>query len=162
MDQAKITKYTAEGYKTLTDELTYLKQVKIEEVKKSLAEARSFGDLSENSEYDEAKNEQAKVEAKIEELEEILAHAKVISDHEIQTDTVNVGITVVLYDMEYDEDVEYTIVSSREVNLAQGKISDQSPIGRALVGAKVGDTVSVEVPDGIMKYKVKSLKRQEN
>ena len=97
-----------------------------------------------------------------EELEEILAHAKVISDHEIQTDTVNVGITVVLYDMEYDEDVEYTIVSSREVNLAQGKISDQSPIGRALVGAKVGDTVSVEVPDGIMKYKVKSLKRQEN
>ena len=162
MAEEKKTLYTEEGFKVLSDELDYLKNTKIQEVKEALKEARAFGDLSENSEYDEAKNEQAKVEAKIEELEEILAHAKVISDHEIQTDTVNVGITVVLYDMEYDEDVEYTIVSSREVNLAQGKISDQSPIGRALVGAKVGDTVSVEVPDGIMKYKVKSLKRQEN
>ena len=139
-----------------------MKTTREKEVAEQIKEARSFGDLSENSEYDEAKNEQAKIEAKIEELEEILAHAKVISDHEIQTDTVNVGITVVLYDMEYDEDVEYTLVSSREVNLAQGKISDQSPIGKALVGAKVGDVVSVEVPDGIMKYKVKSLKRQEN
>ena len=159
---AKQITVSTEGLKKLEEELEYLKTEKRKEVAENIKKARAFGDLSENSEYDEAKNEQAKVEAKIEELEEILAHAKVISDHEIQTDTVNVGITVVLYDMEYDEDVEYTIVSSREVNLAQGKISDQSPIGRALVGAKVGDTVSVEVPDGIMKYKVKSLKRQEN
>ena len=157
-----ITVLTRKGEQQLKDELNELRSVRRREVAEKIKVALSFGDLSENSEYDEAKNEQAKVEAKIEELEEILAHAKVISDHEIQTDTVNVGITVVLYDMEYDEDVEYTIVSSREVNLAQGKISDQSPIGRALVGAKVGDTVSVEVPDGIMKYKVKSLKRQEN
>ena len=153
---------TESGYKKMKEELDYLINVKRKEAAENVGIARGFGDLSENSEYDEAKNEQAKVEAKIEELEEILAHAKVISDHEIQTDTVNVGITVVLYDMDYDEDVEYTIVSSREVNLAQGKISDQSPIGRALVGAKVGVTISVEVPDGIMKYKVKSLKRQEN
>lgn len=155
-------KMSQERLDALKKELLYLETDKAKEVAEQIKEARSFGDLSENSEYDEAKNEQAKIEAKIEELEEILAHAKVISDHEIQTDTVNVGITVVLYDMEYDEDVEYTLVSSREVNLAQGKISDQSPIGKALVGAKVGDVVSVEVPDGIMKYKVKSLKRQEN
>lgn len=153
---------TESGYKKMKDELDYLVNVKRKEAAENVRIARGFGDLSENSEYDEAKNEQAKIEAKIEELEEILAHAKVISDNEIQTDTVNVGITVVLYDIEYDEDVEYTLVSSREVNLAQGKISDQSPIGKALVGAKVGDTVSVEVPDGTMKYKVKSLKRQEN
>ena len=153
---------TESGYKKMKDELDYLVNVKRKEAAENVGIVRGFGDLSENSEYDEAKNEQAKIEAKIEELEEILAHAKVISDNEIQTDTVNVGITVVLYDIEYDEDVEYTLVSSREVNLAQGKISDQSPIGKALVGAKVGDTVSVEVPDGTMKYKVKSLKRQEN
>ena len=159
---AKEFKISTLRLKELEQELQYLKTTREKEVAEQIKEARSFGDLSENSEYDEAKNEQAKIEAKIEELEEILAHAKVISDHEIQTDTVNVGITVVLYDMEYDEDVEYTLVSSREVNLAQGKISDQSPIGKALVGAKVGDVVSVEVPDGIMKYKVKSLKRQEN
>lgn len=159
---AKEFKISTLRLKELEQELFYLKTTREKEVAEQIKEARSFGDLSENSEYDEAKNEQAKIEAKIEELEEILAHAKVISDHEIQTDTVNVGITVVLYDMEYDEDVEYTLVSSREVNLAQGKISDQSPIGKALVGAKVGDVVSVEVPDGIMKYKVKSLKRQEN
>lgn len=155
-------KMSQERLDALKKELLYLETDKAKEVAEQIKEARSFGDLSENSEYDEAKNEQAKIEAKIEELEEILAHAKVISDHEIQTDTVNVGITVVLYDMEYDEDVEYTLVSSREVNLAQGKISDQSPIGKALVGTKVGDVVSVEVPDGTMKYKVKSLKRQEN
>ena len=159
---AKEFKLTRERLKELEAELNYLKTTKEKEVAEQIKEARSFGDLSENSEYDEAKNEQAKIEAKIEELEEILAHAKVISDNEIQTDTVNVGITVVVYDIEYDEDVEYTLVSSREVNLAQGKISDQSPIGKALVGAKVGDTVSVEVPDGTMKYKLKSLKRQEN
>ena len=155
-------KMSQERLDALKAELQYLETDKAKEVSEQIKEARSFGDLSENSEYDEAQNEPAQIEAKIEELEEILAHAKVISDHEIQTDTVNVGITVVLYDMEYDEDVEYTLVSSREVNLAQGKISDQSPIGKALVGTKVGDVVSVEVPDGTMKYKVKSLKRQEN
>ena len=147
---------TESGYKKMKDELDYLVNVKRKEAAENVGIARGFGDLSENSEYDEAKNEQAKIEAKIEELEEILAHTKVISDNEIQTDTVNVGITVVLYDIEYDEDVEYTLVSSREVNLAQGKISDQSPIGKALVGAKVGDTVSVEVPDGTMKVLHKS------
>ena len=152
---------TETGYKKMQEELDYLKNVKRKEAAEAVGVARSFGDLSENSEYDEAKNEQGKVELKIQELEEMLAHAKIISDHEIQTDAVSLGVSVKLHDIEYDEDVVYTLVSSREVNLRENKISDQSPIGKALIGTKVGDTISVEVPDGTIKYKVLEIEKHE-
>ena len=121
--------------------------------------ARSFGDLSENSEYDEAKNEQAKVEAQIAELEETIKHVTVISDSEIQTDSVRPGVTVGVLDMEYDEEDEFTIVNSHEVDPAARKISDQSPIGKALIGTKVGDIVTVEVPDGTAQFKILKITR---
>ena len=142
--------------------MVYLNNVKRKEAAEYVGIARSFGDLSENSEYDEAKNEQAKIEAQISELEETISHAKVISDHEIQTDMVNVGISVTVYDMDYDEEVEYQIVSSREVDPLENKISDQSPIGKALIGTKVGDIISVEVPDGVAKFKVMKIEKKDS
>ena len=158
---AKQIVVTESSFRKLKDELDYLKNVKRKEAAENVGIARSYGDLSENSEYDEAKNEQAKVEAQIAELEETIAHAKVISDHEIQTDTVNVGVTVTIYDMDFDEELAYTIVSSREVDPLNNMISDQSPIGKALIGTKVGDTVSVEVPDGVAKFKVMNIEKKE-
>lgn len=152
---------TESGYEKMRDELDYLKNVKRKEAAENVGIARGFGDLSENSEYDEAKNEQAKIESKIIELEETLAHVKVISDHEIQTDTVSIGVAVSLHDIEYDDDIEYKLVSSREVNLLENKISDQSPIGKALIGTKIGDTVSVEVPDGVMRFKITGITKQD-
>ena len=156
---AKQIVVTESSYQKLKEELDYLKNVKRKEAAENVGIARSFGDLSENSEYDEAKNEQAKIEAQISELEETISHAKVISDHEIQTDMVNVGISVTVYDMDYDEEVEYQIVSSREVDPLENKISDQSPIGKALIGTKVGDIISVEVPDGVAKFKVMKIEK---
>ena len=153
---------TQECYDQLVDELEELKTVKRNEISEKIRVARGFGDLSENSEYDEAKNEQAKIEAQISELEETISHAKVISDHEIQTDMVNVGISVTVYDMDYDEEVEYQIVSSREVDPLENKISDQSPIGKALIGTKVGDIISVEVPDGVAKFKVMKIEKKDS
>lgn len=145
---------TESGLKKIKEELDYLKNVKRREAAENVGIARDFGDLSENSEYDEAKNEQAKIESQISELEDMLEHVKVIGDHEIQTDTVNIGVSVVLYDMEYDEEIEYHLVSSREVNPLENMISDQSPLGKAIIGAKVGDTVTAEVPDGTIKVKI--------
>ena len=162
MDQAKITKDTAEGYKTLTDELTYLKQVKIEEVKKSLAEARSFGDLSENSEYDEAKNEQAKVVTRIAELESLIEHAVVVDESEMKADIVNLGSTVKVLDLEFEEEIEYSLVGTNEANPMLGKISDRSPIGSAMIGAKEGDLITVNTPDGELKFKILSVSRTKN
>ena len=150
---------SAEGLKKLQERLEYLKTTGRKEAAEEIKKARAFGDLSENSEYDEAKNEQAKIEVQISELEETIAHAKVISDHEIQTDIVNVGVTVTIYDMEYDEETAYTLVSSREVDPLSNLISDQSPIGRALIGTKVGDIVSVEIPDGVAKFRVINIAR---
>lgn len=157
---AKQIVVTASSFQKLKEELDYLKNVKRKEAAENVGIARSYGDLSENSEYDEAKNEQAKVEAQIAELEETIAHAKVISDHEIQTDTVNVGVTVTIYDMDFDEELAYTIVSSREVDPLNNMISDQSPIGKALIGTKVGDIVTVEVPDGVAKFKVMNIEKK--
>ncbi len=157
---AKQITVTASSFQKLKEELDYLKNVKRKEAAENVGIARSYGDLSENSEYDEAKNEQAKIEAQIADLEETIAHAIVISDHEIQTDTVNVGVTVTIYDMDFDEELAYTIVSSREVDPLNNKISDQSPIGRALIGTKIGDIVSVEVPDGIAKFKVMNIEKK--
>ena len=150
---------TESSFLKLKAELEYLKNVKRKEAAENVGIARSFGDLSENSEYDEAKNEQAKIEVQISELEETIAHAKVISDHEIQTDIVNVGVTVTIYDMDYDEETAYTLVSSREVDPLSNLISDQSPIGRALIGTKVGDIVTVEIPDGVAKFRVVNIAR---
>ena len=131
---AKQIVMTESGLEKLKEELDFLKSVKRKEAAENVGIARSFGDLSENSEYDEAKNEQAKVEAQIAELEETIKHVTVISDSEIQTDSVRPGVTVGVLDMEYDEEDEFTIVNSHEVDPAARKISDQSPIGKALIG----------------------------
>ena len=139
---------TPEGLKKLQDELEYLKTVKRKDNVEAIRVALSFGDLSENSEYDEAKTEQGKTESRIIELEEMLKHVKVISETDIKTDLVNVGNTVLVHDVEFDEDVEYSIVGSTEANPLENKVSDLSPIGKALMGAKVGDTVEFETPGG--------------
>lgn len=151
---------TAEGLKKMTDELDYLKNIKRVEVKEALAVARSFGDLSENSEYDEAKNEQAKVETRIGELEEILKNVVVINENELSDDTVNMGMTVRVYDEEYDEEDEYNIVGTNEADPLKNNISDQSPIGMALIGKKVGEIAEVNAPDGIIKLKILEIRKK--
>ena len=150
---------TQEGYDKLEKELEYLKTEKRVEIAERIKVALGFGDLSENSEYDEAKNAQSENEIKIAELENKLRHAKIIDEKDIDTKTVQIGNTVKLHDMEFDEDVEYTIVGSTEVNLAENRISNESPIGRALIGAKKGATVDVEAPAGIIQYKILSIKK---
>lgn len=140
--------YTEEGYKTLTDELNYLKTVRREEIKEAIAVAKSFGDLSENSEYDEARNEQAKTEARIKELEELVANAQIVDESKIDTSIVSLGSSVKVYDVEEDEEITYDIVGSNEVNPVERKISDQSPIGKALMGQKAGANITVELPNG--------------
>lgn len=162
MDNSKSIKYTASGYKALVDELDYLKQIKIEEVKKAIAQARSFGDLSENSEYDEAKNEQAKVVARIAELEELIQNAVIVEESDMKVGVVNLGFTVRVYDYDMEEEVEYSIVGTNEANPLMGRISDRSPIGSALIGAKVGDEVEVETPAGTIKFKILSVERTNN
>lgn len=156
---AKQIVMTESGLEKLKEELDFLKSVKRKEAAENVGIARSFGDLSENSEYDEAKNEQAKVEAQIAELEETIKRVTVISDSEIQTDSVRPGVTVGVLDMEFDEEDEFMIVNSHEVDPVARKISDQSPIGKALIGAKVGDVVTVEVPDGTAQFKILKITR---
>ena len=148
---------TQEGYDNLDKELNYLKTEKRAEIAERIKVALGFGDLSENSEYDEAKNAQAENEGKIAELENKIRHAKIIDEAEIDTKTVQIGNTVKLYDVEFEEEVEYTIVGSTEVNLAENKISNESPIGKALLGAKKGSTVEVNAPAGVIKYQILSI-----
>jgi transcription elongation factor GreA len=150
---------TAEGLRKLENELDVLKTVRRKEVAEKIKVALSFGDLSENSEYDEAKNEQAQLEERIAKLEGMLRNAKVIDDDEISTDVVTVGSKVVVKDLEYDEEMEYTIVGSAEANPFEGKISNESPVGSSLIGRKKGEIVEVEVPDGIIKYEIISITR---
>ena len=150
---------TQEGYDNLYKELNYLKSEKRAEIAERIKVALGFGDLSENSEYDEAKTAQAENEVKIAELENKLRHAKIINEKEIDTDTVQIGNTVKVLDIEFDEEVEYTIVGSTEVNLAENKISNESPLGKALLGAKKNHVVEVEAPAGVMKYKILSIKK---
>jgi transcription elongation factor GreA len=150
---------TQEGYNNLEKELEYLKTEKRVEIAERIKVALGFGDLSENSEYDEAKNAQSENEVKIAELENKLRYAKVIDEKDIDTKTVQIGNTVQLHDIEFDEDVEYTIVGSTEVNLAENRISNESPIGKALLGAKKGATVDVEAPAGVIQYKILSIKK---
>ena len=150
---------TQEGYDNLEKELENLRTEKRAEIAERIKVALGFGDLSENSEYDEAKNAQAENEVKIAELENKLRHAKIIDESEIDTKTVQVGNTVKLLDLEYNDELEYTIVGSTEVDLAQNKISNESPIGTALIGAKKNQEVEVIAPAGVMKYKVLSIKK---
>ena len=146
-----------EGFEKLEKELDYLRTTKRAEIAEKIKVALGFGDLSENSEYDEAKNAQAENEGKIAELENKIRHAKIIDEKEIDTKTVQIGNTVKLYDVEFEEEVEYTIVGSTEVNLAENKISNESPIGKALLGAKKGSTVEVNAPAGVIKYQILSI-----
>ena len=148
---------TQEGYDNLEKELEYLKTEKRSEISERIKVALGFGDLSENSEYDEAKNAQASNEIKIAELENKLRYAKIIDESEIDTKTVQVGNKVKVLDMEFDEEVEYTIVGSTEVDLSQNRISNESPIGAALLGAKKNQTIDVQAPAGIVKYKILSI-----
>lgn len=150
---------TQEGFNKLEKELENLKTEKRAEIAERIKVALGFGDLSENSEYDEAKNAQAENEEKIAEIEKKLRLAKIIDESEIDTKTVQVGNIVKVFDEEFDEEVEYTIVGSTEVDLSQNKISNESPLGSALLGKKKNEVVSVEIPDGIAKYKILSIKK---
>ena len=150
---------TQEGYNKLEEELNYLKTEKRTEIAERIKVALGFGDLSENSEYDEAKSAQAENEVQISELEAKIRNAKIIDAKEIDTKTVQIGNLVKVHDIEFDEDIEYTIVGSTEVSLAQNKISNESPLGKALLGAKKGNTVEVHAPAGIMKYKILGIKK---
>ena len=148
---------TQEGYDKLEKELNYLKTEKRAEIADRIKVALGFGDLSENSEYDEAKNAQAENEGKIVELDNKLRNAKIIDEKDIDTTTVQVGNKVKVLDMEFDEKIEYTIVGSTEVNLAENKISNESPLGEALLGAKKNQVVEVNAPAGVMKYKILNI-----
>lgn len=150
---------TEEGLKNLESELETLKTVKRKEVAEKIKVALSFGDLSENSEYDEAKNEQALIESRIIEIEAMLKRVQVINEHELSTEIIHVGSKVKVEDLEYKEKVEYRIVGSSESDPREGKISDESPVGAALLGHKKGQTVEVVTPGGICKYKILSISK---
>ena len=148
---------TQEGYDNIEKELEYLKTTKRTEISERIKVALGFGDLSENSEYDEAKNAQAENEIKIADLENKLRYAKIIKESEIDTKTVQVGNRVKIKDIEFDEEEEYTIVGSTEVDLSQNRISNESPIGKALLGAKKGAKVQVNAPAGIIEYEIRKI-----
>ena len=158
--EAKKNILTYAGLKKLEDELHELKVVKRKEVAGKIKEAREQGDLSENAEYDAAKDEQRDIEARIEEIEKILKNAEVVVEDEVDDGTISVGCKVKVLDMEYDEEMDFQLVGSTEANSLQGKISNESPVGKALIGAKQGQVVDVELADGeIMQYKVLKLER---
>lgn len=157
MEENKAVLLTQEGYDKLEKELDYLRTEKRAEVAERIKVALGFGDLSENSEYDEAKTAQAENETKIADLENKIRYAKIIDESEIDTKTVQVGNVVKILDMEFDEEETYTIVGSTEVDLSQNRISNESPIGSALLGAKKGQIVEVNAPAGVLKYKVISI-----
>ena len=150
---------TYAGLKSLEEELQDLKVVKRKEVAQKIKEAREQGDLSENAEYDAAKDEQRDIEARIEEIEKILKNAEVGVEDEVDLDKINVGCKVKVYDVEYEEEMEFKIVGSTEANSLEGKISNESPVGKALLGAKVGETVSVEAQAGCIQYKILEIQR---
>ena len=151
---------TKEGLTKLQEELKFLKTTKRKEITEAIKLALSFGDLSENSEYTEAKDEQGKVESRIVELEEMLKNVKVISDSDVHTNSVNVGASVKLLDVKKNREIEYTIVGSTEADAMNGKISDRSPIGAALIGATVDETVTVNGPAGELQFKVLEIMKK--
>ncbi len=157
----KETVLTSEGVRKLEQELQKLKTVRRREVADRIKQALAFGDLSENSEYDEAKNEQAFIEGRIVTLEKLLRNAKVIDDDDISTDVVSVGAAVKVLDIEFDDVIEYTIVGSAEANPGKNKISNESPVGRALLGKSIGSEVEVDVPDGVIKLKILEINKNK-
>ncbi|MDF2544849.1 MAG: greA [Herbinix sp.] len=150
---------TYEGLRQLEDELHDLKVNKRKEVAQKIKEAREQGDLSENAEYDAAKDEQRDIEARIEELDKILKNAEVVVEDEVDVDVINIGCKVRLYDMEYNEELEYKLVGSTEANSLKGKISNESPVGRALLGGRIGDVVNVDTHAGTIQYKILEIQR---
>ena len=149
---------TQEGFKKLEEELDYLLKTKRAEVAEKIRVARGFGDLSENAEYEEAKNEQAFMEGRILELDNMLRHAQIVDSSELDKDEVGLGSTVRVLDVEFNEEDEYTITGSTEADITQNRISNESPMGAALLGAHVGDTVEVADPDGMIKMKILSVR----
>lgn len=150
---------TSKGLKKIEDELDLLKTVKRKEVAGRIKQALDFGDISENSEYDQAKNEQAQLEDRIAKLETMLRNARLIDKNDIKTDVVSIGCKVLVRDLEYDEEMELTIVGSAEADPYNGVISNESPVGSSLLGHKVGDLIDISVPDGIMKYEILNITR---
>ena len=153
-------KMSAARQQELQDELTYLKTVREKEVAELIKEARGFGDLSENSEYDEAKNEQGKLYSRIAELENILLHAVIVDETDMDSDKVSIGCRVTVTNLDNGKTLpEYTIVGSQEANVMERKVSEDSPFGKALMGAKMGDEVNVEAPKGVIHYRVDKIER---
>lgn len=150
---------TVEGLEKLEEELDLLKAVKRREIAERIKVALDFGDISENSEYDQAKNEQAQLEERIAKLEMMLRNARIIDEDDISTDVVGIGSKVLVKDIEYNEEMEFTIVGSAEADPYEGRISNESPVGSALLGNKVKDIVDVMVPDGIIKYEILTIAR---
>lgn len=150
---------TYEGLQKLEEELHNLKVVGRKEVAEKIKEAREQGDLSENAEYDAAKDEQRDIETRIEDIEKILKNAEVILEDEIELDKISVGCRVKILDKEFKEELEYKIVGSAEANSLKGRISNESPVGKALIGAKKGDTITVDTQAGLLKYKVLEIQR---
>ena len=157
MDKKNILTY--QGLKKLEDELQELKVVRRKEVAAKIKEAREQGDLSENAEYDAAKDEQRDIEARIEDIEKILKNAEVVVEEEVDLDKISIGCNVKILDIEFDEELEYKIVGSTEANSLRGKISNESPVGKALIGKKVGDVVAVETQAGVIEYEVLKINR---
>ncbi len=156
---SKVVVLTREGMEKMEQELFNLKTVKRREVAQKIKEARAQGDLSENAEYDAAKDEQGEIETRIAELEKMLRNAQVIDEENIEEGTVSLGSKVRLYDKEFEEEIEYSIVGSTEANPMEGRISNESPVGQALLGAKVGDNVEVQTPGGVAVYTVLEISR---
>ncbi|MGD0622996.1 MAG: transcription elongation factor GreA [Thermacetogeniaceae bacterium] len=150
---------TGNGIKKLEEELHYLKSVKRREIAERIRTAIEFGDITENSEYEEAKNEQAFIEGRIITLEKMLRHARIIDNSQAPEDTVGVGATVLLKDLEYGDEIEYTIVGSAEADPTANKISNESPVGRAILGQKAGSVVEVKVPAGVLKYGILNVRK---
>jgi len=159
MEDNKEILLTQEGYQKLEDELELLKTVRRREVAERIKAAISFGDISENAEYDEAKNEQAQVEERIIKLESMLRRAVIIDESQIDVNVVTIGSIVKVYDEAFEEEVEYTIVGSAEADPYEGKISNESPVGKSLLGRTIGDVVDVHVPDGVTKFKILDIRR---
>lgn len=155
----KETFLTQEGLKTLEEKLEHLRTVRRNEVAERIKEARSFGDISENSEYEDAKNEQAFIEGEIAEIEKMLRSAKIIDHGDLDDKTVSIGSIVKVNDLEFDDEEEYTIVGSAEADPSANKISNQSPVGNALLGHQIGDIVEVQVPAGVIKFKILGIKK---
>ena len=161
MAKGKKITYTQQGYQQLVDELQYLRVEKREKIKSDIALARSFGDLSENAEYDEARNEQAKNEARIKDLEELLENAVIMDENTIDTGVVSLGSTVKLRFADSNEEITYSLVGSNEADPLEGKISDQSPIGAALIDMRAGDEKDVETPAGTIHIQILEVTRTQ-